>query len=219
MSVLAFLIGFVLIILAIVRKLRRKPAKKLFIGWIICSVIFVGTVETEEPKEETKTEQKKEKVVEVKEEKTKKEEVKRNTKEDQDKVTKFYDDIVKTDNTFQTTWDKSQTALKSNDVYKAYETLSQSKNEADRIWKAFHDIEIPKQLDEKTTKLLEEGKENMSTAYFVKIKGIEGMQKFLDDQKPSVLQEAKDNMQQSEIFQLEAAVKFLQAKESVGIKE
>lgn len=57
---LSFLAGFVLLVMGIIRKIRKNPAKKMFIGWAICTVIFFisfAMIPTNQSNESAKSEQ------------------------------------------------------------------------------------------------------------------------------------------------------------------
>ncbi|WP_214607625.1 hypothetical protein, partial [Mycobacterium tuberculosis] len=70
MSVLAFLAGLVLFIFIIINFFKRKPIKKLAIGWAVCSILFIGLImnDTDTVTLEEQTKETVEETVEVEEE-------------------------------------------------------------------------------------------------------------------------------------------------------
>jgi hypothetical protein len=102
-------------------------------------------------------------------------------------------------------------------VYDAYDAASKAKNASEQLSTAYYSLDIPKELPNTVTKLLEGSRTDLATAYYSKSVAMGAVMKFLDDQKPSNMQKYKDEIATSERFILSGVTKILQAKTELGI--
>lgn len=101
-------------------------------------------------------------------------------------------------------------------IYEAYSAADDAKSACESARSAYWDIEVPPDVPDDVSALLDEVKSNMSTAYGVKAEAFAAVMEFLDNQKPSSMQEFKDKVAQADSFTITAVAKLLEAKQKVG---
>jgi len=103
-----------------------------------------------------------------------------------------------------------------NDVYGAANALNK---QYEQLHLDFGGMSSPDGFPDDIANLLNEATQDLSTAYYMRTKGMDSLLKYFDDQKPSEMQSYKDNMNEAQKFMNDATKNLLDAQIKVGIKQ
>ncbi|WP_018126161.1 zinc ribbon domain-containing protein [Desulfovibrio oxyclinae] len=104
------------------------------------------------------------------------------------------------------------------DLFTAYALAKDAKNKAESANHAISKTSLP-DLPSELKSLLQKGRSELSTCYYVKANAFEAGMKFLDTQRPSALEEFKERSEEAQTFMVRGIAKLTSAKMKAGLIE
>lgn len=135
----------------------------------------------------------------------------------------FEKEMLETEKPFTAYSDEYQRVMNAasngnGDLITLYATIKKAHELAYSVNSSYLDLEIPVNIPEEDKKILEEAKETMATAYYLKTEAFDKMMRFIDEQKPSLMVEAEEDLKNSNLLLLSAISKLFEVKSKYGLE-